>query len=58
MDRFDTFLSVNLPRYLENNLIAEIIITDENGNDSKKIAETFADPRIKVFTNEAQLGPF
>jgi hypothetical protein len=40
IDRWD-FLSVNLPKYLANPYINEIIITDENGNDAKKIKETF-----------------
>ena len=35
MDRYDTFLSKNLPKYLANDLISEIIITDENGNDAE-----------------------
>ena len=32
MDRFDKFLSRYLPKYLANEYINEIIITDENGN--------------------------
>ena len=31
LNRFDDFLSKYLPKYLENKLINEIIITDENG---------------------------
>ena len=37
MDRYDNFLSKNLPLYVDNPLINEIIITDENGNDVDKI---------------------
>ena len=37
LNRFDDFLSKYLPKYLENNLINEIIITDENGDDVNKI---------------------
>ena len=36
MDRFD-FLKSYLPKYINNNLVREIIICDENGNDYKKI---------------------
>lgn len=53
-----SFLSVNIPKYLENPYIHEIVITDENGNDAKKIRETFDDPRIKVYVNDYMLGPF
>ena len=41
IDRFDNFLSKYLPHYLNNPLIKEIIITDENGNDAKKIQNAF-----------------
>jgi ABC-type antimicrobial peptide transport system permease subunit len=41
MDRYDDFLSKNLPNYLENELISEITITDENGNDIEKIKSSF-----------------
>lgn len=57
IDRWD-FLSVNLPKYLTNDYINEIIITDENGNDAQKIREHFNDPKIKVYVNEKKLGPF
>jgi hypothetical protein len=57
MDRW-SFLSVNLPKYLDNPYIDEIIITDENGNDAQKIKETFTDAKLKVFVNESRLGPF
>lgn len=59
MDRFDEFLSKYLPKYLDNNLINEIIITDENGNDVNKINKTFPNnPKLKLFINETRLGPF
>jgi glycosyltransferase involved in cell wall biosynthesis len=57
IDRWE-FLSVNLPKYLTNPYINEIIITDENGNDATKIREHFNDPKIKVYINEKRLGPF
>jgi hypothetical protein len=59
MDRFDSFLSVNLPKYLENEYIDEIIITDENGNDIEKINNHFPNnPKIILIKNEKRLGPF
>ena len=39
MDRYDKFLSINLPKYINNLFIDEIIISDENGNDIKKIKQ-------------------
>ena len=59
IDRFDDFLINYLPRYLENDLIDEIIITDENGNDIGKIKQTFGSiEKLKLFKNETRLGPF
>jgi hypothetical protein len=59
MDRYDTFLSKNLPKYLANDLISEIIITDENGNDAKKIELAFdKEDKLRIFTNMEKLGPF
>ena len=62
MDRYDNFISKNLIHYLDNELINEIIITDENGNDINKIILNFKnhDNFKKIFTvkNEKQLGPF
>ena len=49
---------MNLPKYLANPYIHEIIISDENGNDVKKIQETFHDSRIKCFVNSTRLGGF
>ena len=46
MDRYDKFLSNYLPKYLDNELISEIIITDENGYDIQKINES-----VWVFKN-------
>ena len=59
MDRFDQFLINYLPKYLKNELIEEIIITDENGNDINKIKDMFANnEKLKLHTNETKLGPF
>ena len=59
MDRFDHFLQRYLPFYLSYDLISEIIICDENGNDIDKISRHFPDqPKLKLFKNETRLGPF
>ena len=53
------FLKVNLPKYLENPYIDEIIIVDETGEDAKIISEEYKDnEKIKVYTNEKILGAF
>jgi 6-pyruvoyl tetrahydropterin synthase/QueD family protein len=39
--------------------IDEIVITDENGNDAKKIYHSFSNnSKLKVYTNIKQIGPF
>lgn len=58
MNRFDKYLSKNLQKYLDNQYINEIIITDENGNDIKKIKDKFNNYKLKLFINEKRLGPF
>ena len=59
MDRYDNFLSKYLPNYLENNMIDEIIISDENGSDIKKIKENFPNHnKLVLIQNETKLGPF
>ena len=58
INRFDSFLIKYIPEYLKNNLIDEIIITDETGEDARKIREHFPYSKIKVFENETKLGPF
>lgn len=61
MDRYDQFLSKFIPKYLENPLIKEIIISDENGKDNEKIKANFLPhigEKIFCFTNDQRLGPF
>jgi len=59
MDRYDNFLSKNLPLYVDNPLINEIIITDENGNDVDKILNsTINKDKLKLYKNKNRLGPF
>lgn len=52
------FLKDNIPHYLTNPYISEIVICDENGEDVKKIKNVFTDPKIKTFINSEILGPF
>jgi hypothetical protein len=57
MNRWD-FLKVNLPQYLTNPYISEIVISDENGHDAEKIRATFNDPKIHISVNDKRLGGF
>ena len=58
MDRFD-FLKTYLQEYIDNELIDEIIITDENGNDIEKIKQFYPDnAKLMLVKNENKLGPF
>lgn len=58
MDRFDKFLKTYLEKYLKFNLIDEIIITDETGDDYNKITKEFNNTKIKCHVNDNRLGPF
>jgi hypothetical protein len=58
MDRYNDFLKNNIPKYISNDLIGEIIITDENGNDIKLIKDNFNNDKLKLYTNDTKLGPF
>jgi hypothetical protein len=58
MDRFDSFLHKYLEEYIKYDLIDEIIITDETGNDYDKIQHFYQyNTKIKVHKNEQILGP-
>jgi hypothetical protein len=59
IDRFDQFLHRYLEKYLDNEYISEIIITDENGNDIDKIRNVYGEnSKLKLYKNETRLGPF
>lgn len=59
MDRYDKYLKHNLPKYLQNELIEEIIISDENGNDTEKIRQHFGEvKKIRININKSKQGPF
>lgn len=58
MDRW-SFLKETLPKYLTNNYIDEIVISDENGNDCEQIFKAFGPhPKIRLFSNMRRLGAF
>jgi len=59
MDRYDKFLHVNLLKYINNPLIDEIIISDENGNDIKKIKQNIKNlDKFKFNINNKRKGAF
>lgn len=63
LNRFDGFLNEYIEKYLQflnNGAIDEIIISDENGNDYKKIIEKYGDknPDLRVYKNKNVLGVF
>lgn len=58
MDRYDNFLSKYLQKYLDNDFIHEIVISDENGNDNKKIRKDFKSNKLVLSENKDVLGPF
>lgn len=67
INRFDTFLSRYIPQYIEylnKNLIDEIVICDENGNDYQKINEKYkniisdSNGKIRIYKNDKVLGVF
>jgi len=53
-----SFLEKNIPQYLQNPYIDDIVICDENGNDAAMIRTRFPDSRIRVFVNDRCLGPY
>ena len=61
-NRFDNFLKKNIPKYLENEFISEIIISDESSStDFERINNHHFyknSNKLKIFKNEKILGPF
>ena len=59
MDRWDLHLKDYIPQYLTCELIDEIVISDENGNDVAKIKNAFPDnPKLRLFVNSIKIGAF
>ena len=64
-DRFETFLDKSLEKYvtyLDEDIIDEIVICDENGNDYDKILHKYgkfiSENKLRVYKNEKILGVF
>lgn len=57
-ERYDEFLSKTLEKYISNDLISEIVITDDSGNDVDKIENSFHSDKLRLFKNEKRLGIF
>lgn len=55
-NRYDTFLKINIPKYLQNPYINEIIISDDCSEDYDKLITNFNDPKIKIFKQSKNLG--
>ena len=60
MRRWSTFLEKSLPQYLEYDLVTNVVICDETGEDAKAIqASPYANhPKLQVFPNESRLGAY
>ena len=58
IDRYDKYLSKTLPSYIANDLIDEIVICDENGNDVEKIKANLKSPKLKLHVNDSRLKAF
>ena len=67
MNRFDTFLNNYIKKYidyLKKNIIDELIICDENGNDYEKILNSYSellsnnDSKFRIYKNDEILGVF
>jgi hypothetical protein len=53
------FLRENIPRYLANPFVAEIVISDETGEDVAEIKRAYPnESRLVCSVNAKQLGPF
>lgn len=60
MRRWSSFLEKSIPQYLEYDLVSNVIVCDETGEDAKAIeASPFAaNPKLKVYTNQTRLGAY
>jgi hypothetical protein len=60
MDRWDSFLSLQLPKYLNNPLIDCVVVSDENGHDIESICEAgySENPKLRLYQNPGVLGVY
>ena len=58
MDRW-SFLQETIPQYLENDLIDEVVVSDENGADCAQLFQHFGlHPKLRLYANRRRLGAF
>jgi hypothetical protein len=58
-NRFDTFLKINIPKFLHNPYISEIIIVDDATNDYHKLIEEYgSNKKIIIHSQKQRVGPF
>jgi len=58
MDRW-SFLQETIPQYLENDLIDEIVISDENGADCMQLFKKYGmHAKLRLYSNRQRLGAF
>lgn len=53
-NRFESFLKENIDKYLENEIINEIVVCDDCSDDYDKLVKTYGD-KIKVYKNDINL---
>lgn len=60
MRRWSSFLEKSIPQYLEYDLVSNIIVCDETGEDALAIqTSSYAtNPKLKVYTNTKRLGAY
>lgn len=60
MRRWSSFLQKSLAQYLEFDLVTNVVVCDETGEDAAAIqASAFKDhPKLKVYTNSKRLGAY
>ena len=55
-NRYDTYLKINIPKYLQNPYINEIIISDDCSDDYEKLITNFNDAKLKIIKQSKNLG--
>ena len=55
-DRFDTFTEKHIDKYLENEYLSEIVVTDDCSPDYVKLLNKYgSNPKVKIFTNQENM---
>lgn len=60
MRRWSSFLEKSLPQYLEYDLVSNVVVCDETGEDARAIQSSpYANhPKLRVYTNSKRLGAY